>query len=118
MSAFQAIDSHTSTSIIHQHHSHSVACMHDLHDATPRIIGNSIDVGWIVRPPPGGSRSIGRADVAHSTSKATRTWPCYPIDLSRASCWHACQEALDCFQGGDARRLVELDLMVETVVDD
>lgn len=55
MSAFQAIDSHTSASIVHQHYSHSVACMHDLHDATPRIIGNSIDLGWILGPPTGGS---------------------------------------------------------------
>jgi hypothetical protein len=89
MSAFQAIDSHTSASIVHQHYSHSVACMHDLHDAAPRIIGNSIDLGWILGPPTGGGRSIGRADVAHSASKTTGTWPCGPIDLKDSGCWHA-----------------------------
>jgi hypothetical protein len=56
--------------------------------------------------------------VAHSASKTTGTGPCCPIDLKDAGCWHARQDAFNCFHGGDARHLVELDLVIETVVDD
>src|SRR5262249_33970933 len=117
MPAFQPIDSHTSASLVHQRHSHSVACMHDLDDSAPGIIGNSIDLGWIFGPPPRGGRSIWWADVAHSASKTTGTGSCCPIDLKDAGCWHARHDAFNCFQGGDARCLVELNLVVETVID-